>query len=357
MHLLVDISAHGYGHLAQTAPVLNALCARAPLRLSVRSALPRAVLAKRIDAEFAHSAAASDFGFAMHNAVDIDLDASARRYRDFHRDWPQRVATEAAWLRAQRVDAVLANAGYLPLAAAAEFGCPAVGMCSLNWADLFAHYYAAQAWAQPIYRQILAAYNSATAFLRITPGLPMDDFAARQIIGPIARLAPRQRAAIAAALDLDPQHRWVAITMGGIDFSIPIADWPQTPGLTWLVPHDWKVERADIRPFDRQPIDITPLLAGVDAVITKPGYGTFAEAACNGIPLLYLERPDWPETAHLVAWLAHHGRCAELTRAQLTSGDFIPQLEALWRQTAPPRPIVSGIDEAVAWLLRSFPGL
>jgi hypothetical protein len=30
MHLLVDISAHGLGHLAQTAPVIEALQARVP---------------------------------------------------------------------------------------------------------------------------------------------------------------------------------------------------------------------------------------------------------------------------------------------------------------------------------------
>jgi hypothetical protein len=43
-------------------------------------------------------AEARDFGFVMNNAVDIDLAASARRYREFHADWPQRVAAEADWL-------------------------------------------------------------------------------------------------------------------------------------------------------------------------------------------------------------------------------------------------------------------
>jgi len=40
-HLLVDISFHGFGHLSQTAPVLNALRRLIPdLRLTVRSAAP-----------------------------------------------------------------------------------------------------------------------------------------------------------------------------------------------------------------------------------------------------------------------------------------------------------------------------
>lgn len=41
MHLFVDISSHGFGHLAITAPALNALAELAPdLRLTVRSGVP-----------------------------------------------------------------------------------------------------------------------------------------------------------------------------------------------------------------------------------------------------------------------------------------------------------------------------
>ena len=41
MHLFVDISSHGFGHLAITAPVLNALGKLQPdLQLTVRSGLP-----------------------------------------------------------------------------------------------------------------------------------------------------------------------------------------------------------------------------------------------------------------------------------------------------------------------------
>ena len=174
MHLLADISAHGLGHLAQTAPVLNILKRLAPgSHLTVRSALPRERLAARITGHFDHVPEARDFGFVMHNAVDIDLAASARRYRELHADWTRRIADEANWLRLQRVDAVLSNVAYLPLAAAAVAGIPAAGLCSLNWADLFAHYFGGEPWADEIHAQMLAAYNAGRGFLRVTPGLPM----------------------------------------------------------------------------------------------------------------------------------------------------------------------------------------
>ena len=355
MHLLADISAHGLGHLAQTAPVLNALSRLMPgMQLTVRSALPRERLAARITVEFEHVAAARDFGFVMHNAVDIDLAASACRYREFHADWPQRVAAEAAWLGQHQVDAVLSNVAYLPLAGATAAGIPGVGLCSLNWAELFAHYFGHEPWALEIHAQMLAAYDTGTGFLRTTPGLPMADLRHRQDIAPIASIGQRDRKHFAVELGLDESERWLLLAMGGMDFPLPVENWPQTPGLTWLVPKAWQVRRSDFRAYDAADLSFGDLLASVDAVITKPGYGTFVEAACSAIPILYLERDDWPETPHLVAWLADHARAARLTRERLMAGDFIDLLRDLWQTPAPAVPQATGADQAARWLLKAF---
>lgn len=355
MHLLVDISAHGLGHLAQTAPVLEALLTQVPaLRLTVRSALSHETLARRIGAPFKHVREARDFGFVMHNAVDIDFAASAQRYRQLHADWPQQIAAEAEWLRQHGVDTLLSNVAYLPLAGAAAAGIPAAGLCSLNWAGLFWHYFGSEAWAADIHDQMLAAYNAARGFLRITPGLPMMDLCRQQEIAPIASLGQCDRARIGQLLDLPPApgQRWILLAMGGMEFPLPVSDWPQRPGVSWLLPASWQQQRADIRAFDHADVRFIDLLACVDAVVTKPGYGTFAEAACNGIPLLYLERDDWPETRHLAAWLARHARAAVLTRTQLLAGDFAASLEQLWQTAAPTPPGADGARQAASCLLQ-----
>jgi len=355
MHLLVDISAHGLGHLAQTAPVLDALHALAPeLRLTVRSALPRERLARRIAAEFDHVEEARDFGFVMHNAVDIDRAASAQRYRDFHADWPRRVAAEADWLRQHRIDALLSNVAYLPLAAAAQAGIAAAGLCSLNWAELFAHYFDDEPWAAAIHDQMLAAYNTGSGFLRVTPGLPMRDIPRRHEIAPIARIGRRDRARVGRLLDLRQDEHWVLLAMGGMEFRLPVERWPRTPGLNWLVPGEWNIAREDVRGFDIAGLHFADLLASVDAVVTKPGYGTFVEAACGGIPILYLERDDWPETPHFAAWLAAHARARALTRERLLAGDVTAALQALWQTPPPAVPAADGAGEAARWLAGEF---
>jgi hypothetical protein len=351
MHLLVDISAHGLGHLAQTAPVIEALQARVPeLQLTIRSTVPRLRLQQRIAAGFDHVPEARDFGFVMRNAVDIDLAASATAYREFHHSWRERIDIEADWLKAKRIDAVLTNVAYLPLAAANSAGLPSASLCSLNWADLFIHYFAGPSWAAKIYDEISTAYLNADCFLRVSPGLPMAYLDRRLEIGPIARLGRRNRRALSRRLGINESNRWILLAMGGIGFRLPVESWQRTPGFSWLAPGAWQVQREDVHAFDDSDLEFSDVLASVDAVITKPGYGTLVEAACNGIPILCMQRDDWPETPYFSAWLGEHARSRMLSRSHLMQGEFIDELTRLWEQPAPARPLPSGVEEAVELL-------
>ena len=137
-HLFVDISAHGFGHLAQVAPVLNRLTRQLPdLRITLRSALSTARLQTRLVTPFRHLAESSDFGYVMYDAMRVDLDATARAYRTQHADWEARVDREARLLDELQPRLVFSDVAYLPLAGAKRAGIPALAMCSLNWAGLF----------------------------------------------------------------------------------------------------------------------------------------------------------------------------------------------------------------------------
>lgn len=346
MHLFVDISPHGLGHLAITAPVLAAIAAREPaLRLTIRSGLARRALDARIGVPFEHLPEASDFGWRMTDAIRVDLDASERAYRVAHAAWDERVDAEAALLRARAPDLVLSNVSDLPLAGAAAAGLRSAALCSLNWADLFAHYFGARDWAPPIHGRMLAAYRSAAVFLRPSPSMPMPDLANTEEVGPIARLGKRHD------LGLPQGTRAVLIAMGGFEHRIPIERWPRTRGVRWLVPSDWQAAHPDALAWDRFGLAFTDLLASVDAVITKPGYGTFTEAACNDVPLLYLRRQDWPEQDCLIDWMHSRGRSLEVDARTLEAGRLDTWLDALWHQPRRTVPAADGAGQAADRLL------
>ena len=350
-HLLATISAHGLGHLGQSAPVLNALRRRVPeLQLTVASTLPEVRLRQRIEGEFRIEARALDVGFLMQDAFRVDDAASADAYRALHADWPRRVDQTTAWLQALQPTLLLCNAAYLPLAAAARLGLPCFGMSSLNWADLFAHVFEAAAWAPPIHAQMLDAYRTATLFIKLTPGMAMPALPRSVWAGPVANLGRERRDELRARLGAAADERVVLVAFGGIDTRLPLEHWLFPAGLRWLVPQAWGAAHPRVAAIEALDWHFSDLMASVDAVIGKPGYGTFAEAACHGTPMLYAPRPGWPEQEPLVRWLQLHGRALEVDAATLHSGRLDAALQALWRLPMPPRVAPSGADEVAARL-------
>jgi hypothetical protein len=354
-HLLVYISGHGFGHVAQTAPVLNRLRQLAPdLRLTVVSAVPAAHLRSRIHGDFQHIPDAVDFGMKMVSALDVLPQESLEAYREFHRDWSQKIAVEVSRIESLAPDFVLTNVAYLPLAAARKADIACATMCSLNWIDILHHYCGDMPSAEAVLTQMREAYAAADRFLRITPGMVMAALPNMAPIGPIARIGQSSRTEIVQRLGLSADDKLVLVSMGGIATDSPMAGWPAIPGVRWLVPPEWAVPREDVSTLTDVDMDFTDVLASCDAMLCKPGYGSFTEAACNGVAVLYVSRKDWPEEPCLVSWLEQAGRCLEISREAFEAGQFQQALDELLAKPAVPPIAPTGIDEAARYLLRSI---
>ncbi len=351
-HLYVALSGHGFGHLAQVAPVLNEWRRRWPIaRLTVQSALPEAVLRQRIGGEFAVVAGAADFGMVMVDALEAQVAASLAAYRAFHAEWAERLAWQEQRLREAAPDLLLADIPYLSLAAAARLNIPALALCSLNWADILAGYCRDAPELAALREPMLAAYNSALAFLQPAPSMPMPDLTSLRPIGPIAALGQNRRMDINRQLKLRGDETLLLMGLGGVDMRPPLEDWPELPGVRWLTPPAWEVVRADMVSWTAlMDCSMLDLIRSCDVLFTKPGYGAFTEAACNGTRVLYVARDDWPEEPWLSRWLAAHGNGVKISRRQLATGDLAEPLRALLAQPAKPPVAPTGVSEAADWL-------
>ncbi|MGH8573220.1 MAG: hypothetical protein ACREX8_11695 [Gammaproteobacteria bacterium] len=354
--LYVAISYHGFGHIAQTGPVVNALRSRIPgLRLIIRCGAPLGVLQGHFRGSFEHIAEPVDDAMHMANSLDVLAPASYTAYLETHRHWGVRVGREARRLRELRPALCLANIPYLPLAAAAEAGIPALALCSLHWGEVFYHYCRGRPEAEAIRRDISAAYASAGVFLNPEPSMPMPGLSNCRAVGPIARIGRRRKGEIAARLGIDPGDKLVLLFLGGIPTPVGYTEWRIPRGVVLLV-SGTDIDGGDtVHPIEAAGVSYIDALASADALITKPGYGSFVEAACNGIPVLYTRRRDWPEEPYAVRWLARHARCRELDRADLERGRIADALDALWAQREPPVVSPTGIDEA-ATIIASYLG-
>lgn len=332
-----------------TAPVIAQLRRRCPqMRLTIQTRVDKTFLRSRYG-DFDHVEHIEDFGFRMVSATGIDLDASARDYAVLVDRYDQAVADNVLWMNNDRPDLVLSNVAFVPLAAAKVLGIPAIAMSSLNWADMYRHYLGHRPEAPMVLEKLLAAYEGAQTFLACTPHQEMS-LSNRVDIGPLAQIGVSRRAQLRQAVGSGKAQVGL-VAFGGIDHDVSMEDWPCLPGWHWLTPQPAQRGRDDMEHWSKAGMSFTDLVASVDVVVTKPGYGTFTEAAMVGTPVLYTERPDWPESPHLDNWLKAHTQALSTTSARLLDGSLKSELQKLFslprQQVATP----DGIDQAVDILL------
>ena len=352
--LLLAVSGHGYGHLAQCAPVINALWGVVPdLHLAVCGALPRHVIAERLEREFSFLPVELDPVMCMHNAWELDVPASRRVYREFHRNRQTGLRHDADLLATLAPDLVLADIPWRLLHAAHERNIQAVALCSLNWAAIYAACCGEGGRDAPMLEDMLAGYRTASVFLGPEPSLPMPELDNYRAIGPIARQGRRRRDELLSRFGLPQDARLVLVALGGIPTGLPLESWPCREDLVWLKAGAAGSAGAGMIDIAATGMGFIDVLASCDAVLTKPGYGTYAEAVCNAIPILTLARPDWPETTCLNAWARRYGRLEEISARQFETGGFVGALESLWIRPASSPLEAAGIAQAVA-VIASF---
>ena len=165
-HLLLALSGHGYGHLAQCAPVINALWASRPdLKLTVCGALPRDIVAERLDRPFEYRRAELDPVPQMFSPWEVDTQASQQVFRAFYDKRDAGLQQDINLLRQLNPDLVLADIPFRILAAAAHLGMPAIGLCSLNWAAIYAAYCQGGTKDRQMIDWMVSAYQAAHVFL------------------------------------------------------------------------------------------------------------------------------------------------------------------------------------------------
>ena len=331
-HLVMDITAHGFGHLAQTAAVLNALPANS-LKLTVRSLAPADILHERIRYPFKLIPYQQDNGMVMLDALRVDATASFAWYEAFHKNFPQRIQQASQDLARLKPDVLLTNVPYLSLEAAYHLNIPSIALCSLNWADLFKAYCSAYRGAVKIYTQIQAAYSKASLFLRPLPAMPMKWLTNTQTIQPLVAKGRRQTQYLHQQLGLSAEIKIVLVSLGGLGIEYPLITWPYLLDVVWIFPDKVLAhqQRSDwFKQSQTQLSNYLDLLASCDVVLTKTGYGTQTEVVVNQIPTLCVDREDWPEQPYLNSWHQQYGEVRFINWQQLTQTDiFVDHIQQL----------------------------
>ena len=354
-HLFIALSGHGLGHIGQAAPAINAIAAAlGECRITVQCIAPPDNIHERISGVNAILPVACDITLLMDGPLRVRPEASLAAYQALHDHWDQAVRAQAALLETHRPDIVICDAPYLPLAAAQTLAIPNLALCSLNWADLLQHYCGHLNGVAGIVEQIRSVYASSDAFLRCEPAMPMADLPNTHTIGPIMSRGQNRRSLLDTRLQARPGDKLALISPGGMDLKRLPRSWPRREGIHWLAPPAWQGVSNHIHDYTRLPIAYGDLIASVDLLILKPGYGLCTEAAAAGLPCLAFNRADWPEEPYLVDWLRTRCPVETISSASLLQGNILDAVERLLRQPRGKGEPPTGIEQAARYVMERW---
>ena len=338
---VVYITGHGYGHLSQTIEVLIALHKKnSNIQFQIITSIPEAVVnvrvADQIPASHIHyiyDETGVDIGIPMVDAMQVNQEETIAAYKKIHSEWVSHIKFEEQRLAVLQPDIVLSNVGYIPLQAAANLSIPAIALCSLDWASTWQVFGSQDNEGKVIFSQIIEAYRSANLFLQMTPHLPMSFLDNTVSVPFVVRQGKSKRHVIDQRFSQCLGKKLILISMGGMDAEINFEQWPKIDQVIYLVSGKNNLPNGFIH-TDELRLDFSAIMASVDAVLTKTGYGMVVESAVNQTPLFYVARIDWPEHEVMLEWCKENNCVSEVDRCELEQGLTKDKIDGLFSRSA-----------------------
>jgi hypothetical protein len=336
------ISGHGFGHASRSIEVINALIdCRPGVQVIVRSQVAPWLFERTARRGVELAPVATDTGVVQIDSLHLDPAATIDRARQFMATFDVRVETEAAWLRERHVQLVIADLPPLGIAAGRAAGLPAIACGNFTWDWIYDGYAGGRELAQTIG----AIYSHATLALRLPMWGGFETMPAVRDLPFVARHSNHDAEDTRRALGIPVGERVVLVSFGG--YGLAGASKPRAAGYHILWPGEFDENAMYARGYRYEDV-----VRAVDVVITKPGYGIISECIANGTAMLYTSRGDFREYPVMVKAMPKYLRCAFIDHDDLFSGNWVPHLDRLLAQPAPPEtPATDGAAVAAALML------
>ena len=358
------ISGHGFGHASRQIEIINGLGRRLPdgWTIVIRTAAARWLFERTVRVPFTLVPGDCDTGVVQIDSLHLDERATAVAAAAFHAEWDAHLAREIALLRAHDVRLVIADAPPLACAAAAAAGLNAIVCANFTWDWIYEGYAAEfEIHAPDVLATIRDAYASAAHAWRLPMHGGFETIPSVEDVPLVARHATRSRAEVIHRLGL-PAGRPLALTSFG-GFGLDGFDWsrldctsewtviatgrertlPLPPGVVYV--DEARIYACGLRYED--------LVAAVDVVVTKPGYGIVSECIANGTAMLYTSRGHFVEYDALVAGMRRMLRAEFMRQDDLFAGRWRDTVNRLLEMPAPPeQPGTDGADVIAGAIVR-----
>jgi len=348
------ISAHGLGHAARAAAVMEAVHQAQPaIRFEIFSTLPHWFFHDCLSGPFTCHALQTDVGLDQRTPLEENLPATIEALNAFYPLDEQMVHNQARQLRRLDCHLVICDIAPMGIAVARQAGLPSLLVENFTWDWIYAGYNDYLSGLEPHIDYLETLFARADYHVQTEPvcaaGSP------DLVVPPIGRPMRKPADEVRRLLGVPTGKQLVVITLGGISASVEPFHTHSLPEEIFLVipGNSTQIERSGS--IARLPVqsDIyhPDLVGAADVVIGKAGYSTLAEVYLADTPFGYVSRSEFREAPLLEAFARRHLRSRKVTTAALMDGSWTALVPAM--MALPPAGVnrVNGADPAAAFIL------
>ncbi len=298
--LYISITNHGFGHATRTASVVAAIQKMCPeILVIIVTTSPRWLLESYIKGDFIHRPRAYDLGVLQADSLTMDKEATFDKLLEIKKNQNSIIAGEVNFIKQNRVNLIFADIPFLATKIAASAKIPCWMISNFGWDFIYRN------WGGKfieIADWIGDCYSQCDMLYRLPFHEPMSAFPHITDIGltggsPLFNIEELKSTWKITA----PKDKTVLLTFGGLGLQqIPYNNLELFPECQFItfdksapnLPNIVKINDNKYRPVDFMPL--------CGRVVSKPGYGTFAETVRVGVPLITVTRDDFAEAAFLI---------------------------------------------------------
>jgi len=299
------------------APVLNRIHSIRPdCCFLIRCALPKDEIQARLNMDFVLVQEPVDVGVIQHSAIDEDREASIISIRDWTAQMPTQIDRDIDRLGEFQPDLILSDISPLAFPVAKALGVPGIGLATLDWHTIYAHWLPAD---DPAIKTLAQAYHLCDILLKPPMSMDMKAFSVQKNI-PLIATQPLE---IADPVPDDPRKKALVLFGGCGNPPFDLQALADMDDWLFLIPDVGSDAPANVKSIhysaDMRPVD---LMRWVDVVVGKPGYGLLSECWVTTTPIAWVERPDFPEFPMLKQWLDDSMPAAGMSRSDFRQGHW-----------------------------------
>jgi len=358
MQVAYYITAHGYGHGVRSCDILSALLkGTSGVQVTVTTDLPEAFLRNRVPYDgLTIRQGAFDVGMVQMDSIRVDVDSTLAQALQLIENRPALIQAEVEFLREVKADLVVVDIPSIPIEAAAQAGIPAVAVGNFSWDWIYSPFVERDERWRAVIELFKEGYRQVDLLLKLPFSPAMEIFSKQVDISLLAQPGQSCRENIAAMTGADLNKKWVLLSFTTLAWDE--AALQEVEALTeyeffTVMPLEWS-NHPNIHAVDRARVGFPSVLASVDIVVTKPGFGILSECVVNNKPMVYAEREDFIEYPLLEKEIKRVLRNVHIPAADLYAGCLGSALVAVETAPVPQETLASGGAEQAAKLLMNL---